>query len=133
MFRSNIRPEENHLRSGIYFFIDRDFDDLKGFASGSDLFMTEMYSIENYLASERVFKSVLLDEFKCAGEQIDHVLFLFQDVMRSFFEAISLTNRRIFYARRLSIKLNSGIDDRVGRYIVTELEAGPSTSNVGRP
>jgi hypothetical protein len=123
-FRNNVRPQETHLRSGIYFFIDRDFDDLKGFASGSDLFMTEMYSIENYLVSERVFKSVLLDELKCAGEQIDGALLLFRIVMDSFFEAIAPANRRIFYARHLAIKMkDSGIDDRVGKYIVAELEA----------
>jgi hypothetical protein len=87
-FRNNVRPQETHLRSGMYFFIDRDFDDLKGFASGSDLFMTEMYSIENYLVSERVFKSVLLDELKCAGEQIDGALLLFRIVMDSFLKLL---------------------------------------------
>jgi hypothetical protein len=36
LFRHNIRPAEFYLQVGIYFFIDRDFDDLKGFATGPD-------------------------------------------------------------------------------------------------
>jgi hypothetical protein len=83
-----------------------------------------MYSVENYLASERVLKSVLIDEFKCAGERIDRALFLFHSIMRSFFDAMSPANRRIFYARRLSIGLTGkGIENRVAKYVVTELNS----------
>jgi hypothetical protein len=124
LFRSNVRPNETFLRAGIYFFLDRDFDDLKGHATGPDLFLTEMYSIENYLASERVLESILIDELKCAGEPIDRALSLFRVVMRNFFEAMSPANKRIFYARRLSIGLTgSGIENRIGKYVVTELES----------
>ena len=124
LFRNNAHRHETHLMAGIYFFIDRDFDDLKGFSAGSDLFMTNMYSVENYLVSERVLESILVDEFKCAGERIDRVLSLFHTVMQSFFEAMSPANRRIFYARRLSIGFaGGGIENRVTKYIVTEVES----------
>ena len=123
-FRSNIRPHEAYLQTAVYFFLDRDFDDLKGFSMGSDVFMTDMYSIENYLASSQVLESILLDELRCAGERIDDALSLFCAVMKSFFEVMSPANRRIFYGRRLSIgSAGSGIENRVGKYVVTELES----------
>ncbi|MEH2552402.1 hypothetical protein V1283_009047 [Bradyrhizobium sp. AZCC 2262] len=124
LFRSNVRPHETYLRLGIYFFLDRDFDDLKGYATGPDLFLTEMYSIENYLASERVLESILVDELKCAGEPIDRALSLFHAAMESFFAAMSPANRRVFHARRLSIGLKgSGIENRIAKYVVAELES----------
>jgi hypothetical protein len=124
LFRHNAHPEEIHLREGIYFFLDRDFDDLKGFATGPDVFLTEMYSVENYLVSERVLASILIDEFKCAGERIDRALSLFHTVMRSFFVAMSPANRRIFYARRLSIGLvGSGIENKIAKYVEANLKS----------
>jgi hypothetical protein len=124
LFRNSVRPNEIYLREAVFFFLDRDFDDLKGYAAGSDVFLTDMYSIENYLASERVLESILADEFKCAGDRIDRVLSLFQAVMGSFYEAMSPANRRIFYARRLSIGLTgSGIENRIAKYVAPELES----------
>ena len=123
LFRQSVQPHQNYLQSGIYYFLDRDFDDLKGFAPGPEVFLTEMYSVENYLVSERVLESILTDEFKCAGEKIESALSLFRTIMKSFCEAMLPGNRRIFYARRLSIGLTgSGIENGVTKYVATELE-----------
>lgn len=129
-FRSKIAPQETFLSTGIYFFVDRDFDDLKGFEQSPEIFMTSMYSVENYLASQSVLESILLDEFKCAGEQIDKAISTFSVAMQSFFEAMTAANRRIFYARHLSIGVSgSGIDNQLSKYVVTELKSAKTVAN----
>lgn len=121
--RHNLSSSDDALRTGVYFFVDRDFDDLKGFEKGSDIFMTEAYSIENYLVSKQVFESILVDEFKCAGESIDCALSLFSSIMGTFFEVMSEPNQRIFFARRLSIAMKGGIEEQIKKYVTIELEA----------
>ncbi|SFV28904.1 DUF4435 domain-containing protein [Hyphomicrobium facile] len=124
IFRSKFAPHDKQLSQGVHFFVDRDFDDLKGQSQSSDIFMTDMYSTENYLVSPKVLSSVLIDEFKCIGEQIDRALSAFAKDLESFCEGMSPANRRIFYARRLSIGLiGSGIDNRLAKYVSTELAA----------
>ncbi|WP_315712580.1 MULTISPECIES: DUF4435 domain-containing protein [unclassified Bradyrhizobium] len=123
-FRDNIKPNEAYLKSGIYFFVDRDFDDLKGYNAGPDLFLTDMYSIENYLVSERVLTSILVDEFKCAGERIEAVLLCFGRVLQCFHLSMRAANLRIFAARRLGIGVrNSGLENRITKFVVVELDA----------
>ena len=47
-FRRRMKNDRSGLVSGIYLFIDRDFDGLRGQQEGDDIFCTERYSIENY-------------------------------------------------------------------------------------
>src|ERR1700726_4108381 len=56
------------LSSRVYFFVDRDFDDLAGNDSDAVTFMTDRYSVENYLVTTRVFEELLKDEFHCHAE-----------------------------------------------------------------
>ncbi|UVO31718.1 DUF4435 domain-containing protein [Bradyrhizobium arachidis] len=124
LFRAGVQPHEVYLRDRVYFFLDRDFDELKGFPAGADVFMTEMYSVENYLVSERVLESILLDEFRCAGEGIDRPLAVFRSAVTSFAEAMSPANQRIFCARRLGCGLTgSGMENRISKYVLVQLEA----------
>ena len=117
------RSQELDAYREIYFFIDRDFDDLKGFSAGHDIFLTDRYSIENYLVSERVLCSILIDEFKCADEAIDNVVSVFATAMRHFVDAMSSVNRRLFRARKLLISSKgNGIENQISKYVMVCLE-----------
>jgi hypothetical protein len=93
------------LRAHVYFFVDRDFDDLKGQTAGPDIYCTDTYSIENVLASDAVASSILNDEFRCAGAPADHsaAITAYQAVKTQFLQEIRDVNLRIFRSRRLSI------------------------------
>jgi hypothetical protein len=89
------------LRRGVYFFVDRDFDDLRDRAADDRVFMTDRYSIENYLVTESVLIELLKDEFHCHGQPAvrDRVVSLFQEQLRAFTVATTEINFRIYLAR----------------------------------
>ena len=67
-FRRRMASDRTGLSRGTYLFVDRDFDGLRGQKEGADIFCTEAYSVENYLVSTTILKSILTDEFRCTGE-----------------------------------------------------------------
>jgi hypothetical protein len=103
------------LSEGVYFFIDRDFDDLRGHAPSSDLFMTDAYSVENYLISEGVLEEVLKNEFHCHAEPAfrHDVIQLFKKVHEDFLAVTREINYRLFVARRLKIELTAHLPDKI--------------------
>lgn len=103
------------IGEGVYFFIDRDFDDLRGEVSSPKLFMTDAYSVENYLVTESVLDDILKNEFHCHAEPDCRVevLKLFGKVYKEFLDITKETNYRLFLARRLSLELTTGLPDRV--------------------
>lgn len=117
-FRARLREDKNNLGEGVYFFVDRDYDDLKGHTSDTDLFCTDMYSIENYLVSTRVMESVLTEEFRCPAGATDmhRVLAIFTGTLEKFNRAMKAPNRRMFQARRLGIRGRT-VTDPVGKYV----------------
>ena len=60
--RDNLSRSAEEVRSRILYFVDRDFDDLRGYPQGGDIFCTTSYSIENDLVNETVLRSILDDE-----------------------------------------------------------------------
>ena len=117
-FRRRIQSDRSGLAVGIYMFVDRDFDGLRGQPEGDDIFCTRAYSIENYLVSEAILRSILADEFRCTAEtdHRDNIVKLFKHVVYEFNDCIKQANRRIFYARLFRIN-GLGIQDKVTRYV----------------
>jgi hypothetical protein len=107
----------------VYFFVDRDFDDLRGQQTGADLFCTEYYSMENYLVSKRVLASLLNDELRCDPSTSDRekVIALFDDVFPQFLRCMSVINQRLFRAKQLGIS-GSSIADTINQYVAISLE-----------
>lgn len=62
-----VERDLGNLDKNLYFFVDRDFDDLAGHKPSEALFLTDMYSVENYLVSRDVLESILKNEFHCHG------------------------------------------------------------------
>lgn len=123
-FRERLKHDRVGLRVGVYFFVDRDFDDLQGHEAGPDLFCTERYSIENYFVSASVLDEILKDEFRCAGEMNGrhNVLQLFHRVLSEFLEIITAVNWRIFVARRLGIAITNKVET-ISCYVAIDLNS----------
>ena len=117
-FRRRMKNDRSGLVSGIYLFIDRDFDGLRGQQEGDDIFCTERYSIENYFVSAAILRSILTDEFRCTAETVhrDNILHLFGTVLSEFNDCIRNANLRIFQARRLGIS-GEGIEEKISSYV----------------
>ena len=117
-FRRRLQDDRTGLAIGIYMFVDRDFDGLRGQPEGDDIFCTKRYSIENYLVSESIFRSILTDEFRCTAET-DHrenMLNLFEHILGQYNDCMKEANLRIFRAGFLGIR-GPGIQDRILRYV----------------
>ena len=97
----------------VYFVIDRDFDDYQGEHVDNTLFCTDRYSVENYLVEHDVVDNVLCDNFHCHGnwEQRRIVLASFESALQDFNSLCKDVNERLFYARRLGIRIISGIPE----------------------
>jgi hypothetical protein len=106
-FRQMLNADTTGLKRGVFFFVDKDFDGLKGFPTGRDLFIHETYSAENCLASEEVLESLLNDELRCAGSvsEREAVLAQFFLIRERFHELVREVNLRLFVAVRSAIKV----------------------------
>lgn len=120
--RIRLQEDKAGLRSGVYFFVDRDFDDLRGQAPGPDIYCTTSYSVENYLVSERVLAALLTDEFRCTADtdDRDNVLKLFREVLGQFSTAMCEPNRRLFRGSRLNIR-SGRASNTIGKYVQISL------------
>lgn len=108
----------------IRFFIDKDFDFLKGHSPGLDLYCTEGYSIENHLVSINALRNILLSEYKCCADEdykaVEDIQKLFTDALTMFFTEMHHANSAIHLARTTGVPLKN-IEDRVTEYLVIEL------------
>jgi hypothetical protein len=107
------------LRDGVYFFIDRDFDEWAGFTKTGTAFMTDRYSTESYLVGEGVLDHLLRDEFHChaAPETRDRVIELFKELYSNFLSLTSQLNFRLYCAKRLGIEVVGGVPDKIGPFV----------------
>lgn len=117
-FGNRIDNDLTGLGAGTYMFVDRDFDGLRGQPPGDNIFCTGAYSIENYLVSAEVLKSILEDEFRCPAEthHRNEIIKLFHIIVQKFNNEITEANRRLFGASRLGIG-GSGIEKRISKYV----------------
>lgn len=108
LWDSLIRDKDD-LISGIYIFVDRDYDDLKGRDNHSNIFMTERYAVENYVVCEKVLDEILKDELHCHAEpQIRrNTIIHFSEAYASFLDVVREINFLIFCARKLKIDVDS--------------------------
>lgn len=122
-FMSSLMRDRSGAARGVYYFLDRDFDDLRGAEPHDNIFMTDMYSLENYLVSESVLNELLKDELHCHAEPVcrRRVLELFTSQYDGFLEITKPLNFRIFLARRLAIEQLEPFPDRINLLANVEL------------
>lgn len=63
-----LREEGSPLLEHVRFFVDHDYDGVSKADVCRYLFVTDRYSIENYLCDRRVIDEILVDELRCAGD-----------------------------------------------------------------
>lgn len=102
----SLKRDLTGMSKNVYFFADRDFDDLKGDEIDDSIFMTEKYSVENYLVDRHVLEEILKIEFHCHGniEVRKEVVSLFEVNYDLFLIATFDINFRIYLARKCKIK-----------------------------
>jgi len=122
-FREMLARDLGGLSNRVYFFIDRDFDDLRGYDDSPVMFMTDRYSVENYLVTARVFDELLKDEFHCHAEPRlrKEIIERFEKRLEEFFTATKDINRRLFIARRLKLQLLKKLPDGINRLAIVDL------------
>ncbi|UQR61818.1 DUF4435 domain-containing protein [Bradyrhizobium sp. C-145] len=123
--REMLRRDLTSLASRVYFFVDRDFDDMAGNEESADTFMTDQYSVENYLVTKEVFEELLKDEFHCHAEpQVrEHLLAEFERRYSEFLQIIKEVNKRLYIARRLGIRLTKQLPDSINHLAVVALNS----------
>ena len=121
------------LKNGVYFFVDRDYDDLCGVDPGDVVYMTEAYSFENYLVTEMVLEEVLKNEYHCHAEIACRkaVIENFTVQYDAFLNITRETNRRIFIAKRCGIDRSSRLPSRIGQIAVVQLTSVSSAAATG--
>lgn len=115
----------NGLREGVYFFIDRDFDDSLGYELGELVFMTERYSIESYLVSDAVLEELLKISFHCHGVAASRrpkIIEAFHRCLDSFIDAIRGLNFLLYVCRRSKIDIHR-IPSSLSSLISVEVES----------
>lgn len=103
-----VEVDESGLKGRVFFFVDRDFDDLQGREVDESVFLTTRYSVENYLVDTQTLDDILKVELHCHEEPDVRrkVLALFEKVYSDFLSVTETANERLFIARRLGIRTN---------------------------
>ncbi len=108
----------------VRYFVDRDFDGLKGHELGDDVYVTPCYSFENLLVTNAVLKKLMQSEFRCnaedAAEDIEKIENLFAERLSEFISCIRHANFLLHAARTQGIKLNN-VDNALGQYVCITL------------
>lgn len=128
-----VSRDVNDLKKGIYFFIDRDFDDSRGVVLTENAFMTDEYSVENYLVNEDVLEELLKNEFHCHGQPSARrpIIDLFSKAYESFLNVCHDLNFRIYIARRVPIELTGHLPEKISQLASIEIESvNPSAKSL---
>lgn len=114
-FMEMLDRDRSGLSRRVFFFVDRDFDDLRGRKPTESIFMTPTYSFENALVDEGVLDEVLKNELHCHAEPIirQRALGIFRKRYEEFLAISRETNLRLFIARRCSIPLGGDLPTRI--------------------
>lgn len=128
--RTLLARDETGLRSGVFFAVDRDFDELLGQESGSDIFCTDRYSVESYLIDEHVVASLLRDEFRLeeGSAEYEAAMQAYLSTLRELVAALTTANFRIYCCRRLGVRLLA-VTPEVRRF--ARIHVGRIEANVG--
>ena len=111
--RDSLALDKSNTIDGIYFFVDRDFDDLQGCELGDRTYLTPCYALENYLVRSEVLDLVLQNEFHLNGNP-DHrrtICEIYENLFSSFIRMSSYANERIYVSRKANVEFSSRLPD----------------------
>lgn len=107
----------NNIGENVYFFVDRDFDDNAALTRKRNVYVTEAYSIENYLVSSEVVVELLKNDFHCHGELEvrSEITKLFDKLYEEFLNATKEINFRVYFARRSGVQFLRQLPDKINQ------------------
>lgn len=113
------------LERNLFYLVDRDFDDLRGFSDDVNVYMTPSYSVENFIVSDDVVAELLRSEFPCHArpELRSQILKLFEQDYESFLAVTRELNWRVYLARRIPLPLPKRLPASVNAIARIELGA----------
>lgn len=101
------KRRDGHIK---LFFVDKDLDDVieNDYVTHDSLWVTEYYSIENYLVSEDLLEQIFAEIYRMSSgnEIIDEVVSRFSKSLSEFSIFMTLPMAWILYQRRLNKRLN---------------------------
>lgn len=101
------RSKEAAKTGETIYFIDKDFDGLKGMPPGNDIYITPTYSIENIVVCRSALRQLLLTRFKLADaetfDDVDRILGKFDELLTQHEIALAEANRIIHFVRKRSL------------------------------
>nr|WP_288500434.1 DUF4435 domain-containing protein [uncultured Pseudomonas sp.] len=100
-----VNSDLNGLRERVYFFVDKDFDEMAEHPDCDNLFVTDCYAVENYLVDAHTFKGVMRTHFHCGGgvKRRDRIVEFYSEIYSAFLEVTKEINFRTFASRKLRI------------------------------
>lgn len=121
----------NEDASKTYYVVDKDYDHLKSYTPGPNLYCTPSYSIENLLVTISVFEELLVGEYKCAAgeDEIAQLKAIFEGRLNEFLDAIKLANRALHYCRIKDVR-SGNVENRIKQYVSVTLDS--VTSKYGK-
>lgn len=124
-----VERDRSGVGHDIYFFVDKDFDGLRGRTRTSSVFVTEAYSIENYLVGGAVLEELLVVNFHCHAqpEIRERILEKFDRVYDKFLNETRDLNWRIFLQRKCEIHRVEKLPSRIGQIATVSLDDSTKT------
>lgn len=135
---SAVERDVNGLGEGVYFFVDRDFDPVEGHPVSQKLFLTEAYSVENYMVRGETVLELLKTHFHFLPDLAlrTKLVDLFDRLYLEFLSVTHEINFRSFVCRHLKIEAVPGLPKRLNKLAAVELESvvpvGESAENIIR-
>lgn len=103
----------------VYIFVDRDYDDLNGFSNLDNVFVTDRYSVENYICDVEVIKKVLREEFpfhnniNLRQRLCEKFIFLFNE----FLLLSKNVNKKLFLSSISGVSIAKGKPDKINQIV----------------
>lgn len=109
----------------VRYFVDHDFDHLKGQAEGKDIYCTTTYSFENEIVGPEVLRSLLLGEFRCTGSggivDIERAESFFKEVFGVYLEKFFNVNLAIYALRTKAVHAGN-VENDLKKYASLSLD-----------
>jgi hypothetical protein len=107
----------------FWFFVDRDFDELRGLVSHERIWMSPTYSFENLLVSPYILERLLLGEFRCNDaigiEDLKGIMNRYQDFLNSYRASLRYANLCAYYAVKSGRRIHP-LDEVVTPHITVD-------------
>ncbi|WP_415770284.1 DUF4435 domain-containing protein [Pseudomonas sp. LB3P38] len=133
---STVQKDVNGLGEGVYFFVDRDFDPVCEHPVSKKIFLTEAYSVENYIVRTETVVELLKTHFHFLPDVAlrAKLVDLFDQLYSEFLSVTHEINFRSFVCRHLKIEAVPGLPKKLNKLAVVELDGvspvGESAENI---